>query len=249
MSFFELESQHQSGVYAKRPVTLVRGQGATLWDDAGKSYVDFAAGIAVAVLGHAHPALVSTIAEQAGTLITAPELAYNDVRARYLGRLSGVLPEGMDRVYLCNSGAEAVEGAFKFARATTGRTRIVACKNGFHGRTLGALSATYNPKYRKPFYPLVPDFEHIAFNDVDALDAAITTETAAFMLELIQGEGGIRPATEEFAHTAQKLCHERGVLLVVDEIQTGFGRTGTLFVHADFDVCPMPSAKLLPPLA
>lgn len=238
MNFAETEGRLQSGVYAKRPITLVRGQGATLWDDAGNRYVDFAAGIAVAVLGHTHPALVSAISAQAGTLITAPELAYNDVRARYLARLTTVLPEGMERVYLCNSGTEAIEAAFKFARATTGRTRIVGCKNGFHGRTFGALSATHNPKYRKPFYPLVPDFEHMAFNDVDALDEVITEDTAAFVLELVQGEGGVRIASQDFAQKLQHLCQMRGCLLIVDEIQTGFGRTGSLFVHEQFGIAP-----------
>ncbi|MDP9309345.1 MAG: aspartate aminotransferase family protein [Chloroflexota bacterium] len=224
-----LEAQHSSGVYAKRPLTIVRGSGATLWDDAGRAYIDCAAGHGVANLGHCHPRVVAAIQAQAATLLTAQEALFNDQRALLLGELTAMLPAGLDRLFLCNSGAEAVEAALKFARLATGRTGVVATMRGFHGRTFGALSATWEAHYREPFQPLVPDFAHVPYNNLAALDAAITTDTAAVLLEVIQGEGGVRPGSAEFLRGAQALCRERGALLLIDEVQTGFGRTGRLF--------------------
>jgi len=151
--------------------------------------------------------------------------------------LSALAP-GLERVYLSNSGTEAVEAAIKFARLTTGRTRIVAAMRGFHGRTLGALSATWNKKYRQPFEPLVPGFTHIPYNNIEALDQAVDGETAAVLLEVVQGEGGVYPAEAEFLQAAQALCQERGALLVIDEVQTGFGRTGKMFAYQHFDLAP-----------
>lgn len=221
-----LEARHTSGVYAKRPLTIVRGSGATLWDDTGRAYIDCAAGHGVANVGHCHPRVVAAIQEQAATLITCQEALYNDQRALLLDELSALLPDGLDRLFLCNSGTEAVEAAIKVARATTGRTQIVAAMRGFHGRTMGALSATWEQHYRAPFQPLVPDFTHVPYNNLQALDAAISEQTAAVLLEVLQGEGGVRPGSDEFLRGAQQLCRERGALLLIDEVQTGFGRTG-----------------------
>lgn len=237
MSHIEVEDRFTSGVYGKRNVCFVRGAGATLWDADGRDYIDCAAGISVANLGHAHPHLVEAIGRQAATLMTAPELAYNDQRARLLERLAQVTPQGVDRFFLCNSGAEAVEGALKFARLATGRTEIVALNKGFHGRTFGALSATHKQMYRAPFAPLVPDFRHIRPNDPTALDA-ITERTAAVVIELIQGEGGIRPLEPTWVDRLRRITADSGTLLIVDEIQTGFGRTGTLWACDQYALQP-----------
>ncbi len=237
-NYSELEDRYQSGVYAKRPITIVRGEGARLWDDMGKEYIDCVGGQGSANLGHAHPAVVKAICEQAHTLITATEIFHNDKRAQLLEKLVSVAPRGMERVYLCNSGTEAIETGLKFARYTTGRTGILAFMRGFHGRTMGALSATYEPKYREPFMPLVPDFSHVPYDNLAKADAAITDQTAGVIIEIVQGEGGVRPASAEFLQGLQKLCRERGAMFIVDEIQTGFCRTGKMFACEHYDLEP-----------
>ena len=233
-----LESAHTSGVYPKRPLAIVRGQGAHVWDAEGNEYIDCVGGQGAANLGHAHPAIVAAISTQAARLISCPEIFYNDRRAELLAALAQVAPPGLDRAFLCNSGAEANEAAIKFARLSTGRHQIVAAMRGFHGRTMGALSATWEPKYREPFEPLVPGFCHVPYNDVAALERAVTAETAAVLLELVQGEGGVRSASNAFLEAAQALCRERGALLIVDEVQTGFGRTGRLFASEHHSLAP-----------
>jgi len=232
------ESAHTSGVYPKRQIAIVRGEGARLWDAEGREYVDCVGGQGSANLGHANPAVVAAIREQAGALISCTEIFYNDQRAAYLAELAAALPAGMERLFLCNSGAEAVEGALKLARLLTGRTEVVATVRGFHGRTMGALSATWEQKYREPFAPLVPGFAHVPYDKLDALDAAVTDQTAAVLIELVQGEGGVRPADAAYLAGAGALCRERGALLVVDEVQTGFGRTGKLFACEHFGLEP-----------
>ena len=224
-----LEDGHTSGVYTKRPLVIVRGEGAKLWDAQGREYIDCVGGHGVVNVGHCHPRVVTAIREQAERLITCPESFYNDRRAELQAELVRIAPPGLERVFLCNSGAEAVEGAIKFARLTTGLPGIVAAKNGFHGRTLGALSATWRPQYRQPFEPLVPGFVHVPYNDADALEEAIGEDTAAVILEVVQGEGGVIIGNGDYLRRAQALCRERGALFVVDEVQTGFGRTGRLF--------------------
>ncbi|HEY1017307.1 MAG TPA: acetylornithine/succinylornithine family transaminase [Herpetosiphonaceae bacterium] len=224
-----LEQVHSSGAYAKRPVAFVRGTGAMLYDDSGRAYIDCAAGIGVANVGHCHPAVAAAIAAQAATLITCPEAFHNDQRALLQAELAALLPEGMDRVFLCNSGAEALEAAIKFARLSTGRAGVVAAMRGFHGRTLGALSATWEKHYREPFAPLVPEFSHVPLNNQAALEQAVGPGTAAVVLEVVQGEGGVRPADPAFLLLAERLCLERGALLILDEVQTGLGRTGSMF--------------------
>ncbi|HFC10323.1 MAG TPA: aspartate aminotransferase family protein [Chloroflexi bacterium] len=232
-----LESRYTSGLYTKRPLTIVRGQGALVWDDQGRAYIDCVAGHGVANIGHSHPKVVEALRAQAERIITCPEMFYNDTRARLLERLGNLVP-GMERVFLCNSGTEAVEAAIKFARFSTGRAGIVAAMRGFHGRTLGSLSATWNKKYRAPFQPLVPEFSHIPYNKPAALREAVTENTAAVLLEAVQGEGGIHPATPEFLQTAQEICRERGALLIIDEIQSGMGRTGKMFAFQHSGVQP-----------
>jgi len=225
--FFEIESRYTSGVYAKRHVTVVRGEGAVLWDDQGREYIDCVGGQGTANLGHANAAVAAAIAAQAQRLISCPEIFPNDQRAALMERLTQLT--GMPRVFLCNSGTEAVEAAIKFARVATKRTEIVAAMRGFHGRTFGALSATWNKAYREPFEPLVPGYSHVPYNSLEALRQAVTDKTAAVILEVVQGEGGVYPGSAEYLLGAQQLCRERGALLIVDEVQTGFGRTGKLF--------------------
>lgn len=225
----EIESKYTSGVYGKRPVVIVRGKGATLWDADGKEYIDCVGGQGAANIGHANPVIANAIYQQALTLISCPEMFYNDQRALLEERLCSLT--GMARVFLCNSGTEAIEAAIKFSRLLTGRTEIVAAMRGFHGRTFGALSATWEKKYRVPFEPLVPGYKHIPYNDLSALTQAVTDQTAAVLLEVVQGEGGVNPGKSEFLKGAQAVCREKGCLLILDEVQTGFGRTGKMFAH------------------
>ena len=232
------EARHEAGCYAKRAIRLVRGNGALLEDEEGRQYIDCVGGIGAALIGHANPRAASAIARQAERLISCPETFYNDVRAAYLERLVAALPAGLDRVFLCNSGTEAVEAALKFARLATGRSEVVAALRGFHGRTLGSLSATWEPRYRTPFEPLVPGFRHVRYNDAAALDTAISAQTAAVLLEVVQGEGGVRVADTGYLQAAERLCRERGALLIVDEIQTGFGRTGRLWACEHAGIVP-----------
>ena len=220
------EDNLEVGVYPKREITIVRGEGAILWDAKGKRYVDCVGGQGVASIGHCNPYVVKAIEEQVRTLITCPEIFYNDKRAQLLQKLVEVAPAGMGRVFLCNSGTEAVEASLKFARLITGKTDIIATVRGFHGRTMGALSATWEKKYREPFMPLVPGFSHVPYGKVEALRAAITENTAAVMLEPIQGEGGVYVPPVEYLQAVRQLCDETGVLLILDEVQTGFCRTG-----------------------
>jgi len=170
-------------------------------------------------------------------LITLFETFPNNKRAELMEKITSLV-DGLDRVFLCNSGTESVEAALKFARIATGRKNIVAAMRAFHGRTYGSLSATFNKKYREGFEPLVPGFSHVVFNNIETLENAVTTETAAVILEVVQGEGGVYPASLEYIQAARRICDERGALLIVDEIQTGFGRTGKLFAIEHFGVTP-----------
>jgi acetylornithine/LysW-gamma-L-lysine aminotransferase len=234
----EREERYSTGVYNKREVTIVRGEGAHLWDEHGKEYIDCAAGMGVASLGHAHPIVAEAIATQARTLITCPELFYNNQRAQLLERLAAVTPPGLHRIFLCNSGTEAVEGALKFARMSTGKPNIIATMRAFHGRTMGALAATWDPDYRKHFEPLPAGFRHVPYNRLEALEEAIDEHTAAVLLEIVQGEGGVRPASAAYLQGAQELCRQRDVLLIIDEVQTGFGRTGKFFACEHYGLQP-----------
>ena len=226
-SVIERENRHSAGTYPMRDLVLVRGSGAHVWDDQGRQYIDCVGGHGVGILGHCPPDVTEAICEQAAQLVICPGIFYNDRRADLLHRLAELT--GLERAFLCNSGTEAVEGAFKFARLSTGRPGIIAAMRGFHGRTMGALSATWNKHYREPFEPLVPGISHVPYENIDRLETAVTEETAAVILEVVQGEGGVRPGSAEYLQAAQKLCRERGALLIIDEVQTGFGRTGKMF--------------------
>ncbi len=233
----DIENKYTSGVYAKQTLTIVRGQGASLFDVDGNEYLDCSSGHGVANLGHAHPKIAEALYKQASTLITLFESFPNDQRAALMKKITALVP-GLDRVFFCNSGTEAVEAAFKFARISTGRKNFIAAMRAFHGRTFGSLSATFNKKYREGFEPLLPGVSHVAYNNIEALEKAVNEETAAVILEVVQGEGGVYPASAEYVQAARRICDERGALLIVDEIQTGFGRTGRLFAIEHFGVTP-----------
>jgi len=237
LEIIEIETTHSAGTYAKQPLVIVRGQGASLFDIHGVEYLDCSSGHGVANLGHAHPKIAEALYQQANKLITLFETFPNDQRAMLMEKITKLVP-GLDRVFLCNSGTEAVEAAFKFARLSTGRKNIVAAMRAFHGRTYGSLSATYNKKYREGFEPLVPGFSHVPYNNIEALDKAVSQETAAVILEVIQGEGGVYPAKAEYIRAVRRICNERGALLIIDEIQSGFGRTGRMFAVQHFGVLP-----------
>jgi len=238
MDFIGREARHTSGLYQKRELAIVHGKDAVVWDSEGREYIDCVGGQGSANLGHGNAAVAEAVAAQARVLATCTELFYNDRRAEAYEALARHLPPELDRIFLCNSGTEAIEGALKFAFIATKRRSVVATMRGFHGKTMGALSATWGPEYRELFGPLLEGFSHVPFNKPEALDAAITRDTAAFVLELVQGEGGVRPVTLEFAREAARLCAERGAMLVIDEVQTGFCRTGTFFAIERFGLVP-----------
>jgi acetylornithine/LysW-gamma-L-lysine aminotransferase len=236
-AIIDVEQQFSVGLYSKRPLAIVRGSGARLYDAEGRSYIDCVGGQGAANLGHAHAGVTAAVQAQAAQLISCPEIFHNDQRSAYLQELAAALPFAAN-IFLCNSGAEAVEAAIKFARLLTGRATVVAAMRGFHGRTFGALSATWEPKYREPFMPLVPEYRHVPYGRIDALEAAVDAGTAAVLLEPVQGEGGVRPAPDGYLAQAQEICRRHGALLLVDEVQTGFGRCGSLFAIEAMGVEP-----------
>jgi acetylornithine/LysW-gamma-L-lysine aminotransferase len=224
-----IEERVLGGTTARRgDAVFVRGEGSWLFDSTGRRYLDLSSAQGVAMLGHCHPRVSAAIAHQANVLSLCPNYLYSDVRAEFAGALASVLPAHLPHVFLSNSGGEAVDGALKFARLATRRPAFVAATKGFHGRTIGALSVTWEPKYREGFLPLL-EATHVPFNNAAALAAAVNDSTAAVILEPVQGESGVNAGTAEFLQAAQQLCRERGALLIVDEIQTGFGRTGRWF--------------------
>ena len=212
----EIEQTRQPALYAKRDIALVRGEGAYLFDSVGRRYLDAMSNYGVAILGHADPGYADALADQLRTLATGHQSFYSDVRAALLEELATIAPAGLTRSFLSNSGAEAIEAALKFARVATGRGKLVAARRAYHGRTLGALAATADPKYRAPFAPFALETTHVALDDVAALDAAIDDETAAVILEPIQGEAGIYPASTDYLQAARRLTADRGVLFIVD---------------------------------
>jgi len=226
----EREAAYESGFYRKRSLVIVRGEGARVWDADGREYIDCVGGHGAAIVGHANPLVAEAIAAQARKLLVCPGSFCNDVRAELLAELVRIAPPGIARAFLCNSGAEAVEAALKIARLVTGRTRFVAATRGFHGRTLGALSVTWRREYREPFAPLLPGVEFVPYNDAAALEEALGDgDVAGVILEVVQGEGGVIPGEGAYLRRAQELCREHGALFIVDEVQTGFGRTGRMF--------------------
>ena len=231
-----LQQQYELGVYPMRDVVLVKGKGARLWDDNGKEYIDMAAGISVANIGHSNDKVVEAVSKQAATLITCANIFYNDTKALFLEKLFSVAPKNLTKAFLTNSGAEAIEAAIKFARAVTKKTKFVAAMKGFHGRTYGALSATYKKEYKEIFEPVVPGFSFVPYNNFDKLVEAVDDDTAGIILELIQGEGGINVGQVEYFQKVREFCTSKGILLIIDEIQTGFCRTGKMFAIEHYGI-------------
>ncbi len=228
--------------YRRPPIVFTHGEGMYVYDAAGRRYLDFVAGIAVCALGHADPGVAQVIAEQARRLVHLSNLYHTEPHLRLAEAL--VAHSFADRVFFCNSGAEAVEAALKFARKfarthfNNRKTGFVAFTHSFHGRTMGALSVTEKPAYREPFAPLIPGVTFVPFNDVEAARSAITAETCAVIVEPIQGEGGVHVASPEFLHALRERCDAVGALLIFDEVQCGLGRTGTLWAYEAYGVEP-----------
>jgi acetylornithine/LysW-gamma-L-lysine aminotransferase len=232
------ENRLMANVFAKRPVVLTRGKGALVWDINGKEYVDCTGSYGVALLGHSHPRIVEAIRKQAERLISCHAGFYNDMRTEFLQKLVSITPKGLDKAFLSNSGAEAVECAIKLARKFSGKPEIIAMMGAFHGKTMGALSATWDKRYREPFEPLVPEFKHVAPDNIEKVREAITDKTAAVLVEPIRGEGGVRIPPDGFLRGLREVCDEKNILLIFDEVQTGFGRTGKLFACEHWSVIP-----------
>jgi LysW-gamma-L-lysine/LysW-L-ornithine aminotransferase len=232
-------------VFSEKPIRIERGEGPYLYDDSGTEYLDFGASYAVTPVGHCHPDVVAAAKDQLEELMFVQASYPNDARDACYEKLADVAPDGIDNVWLCNSGTEANEAALKFARSATGRQKIVATQRAFHGRTMGALAATWKQKYKKPFEPLAAGFETVPYGDSEALAETVDEETAAVIVEPIQGEGGINPAPEGYLAAAREACDETGAALVFDEIQTGLGRTGEFWACEHEDVVPdiLTSAK------
>ena len=232
------EDDFMGGLYQRFPVTIEKGVGAHVWDINGKEYIDCMGGYGVAIVGHQNKRVVKAIKEQVDKIITVHSSLYNKTREEFLKTLIGLAPKGLTQVHLNNSGAEAIEAAIKFARKFTGKKGMVAMKGSYHGKSLGALSITFNPKYKKAFEPLVEKVSFASFGDIESLRSTIDEDTAFVILEPIQGESGINVAPDGFLQEVRKLCDEKGILLIFDEIQAGLGRTGRLWACDHWNTAP-----------
>jgi acetylornithine/N-succinyldiaminopimelate aminotransferase len=232
----QLDEKYVMRTYRREPVVLVRGEGALVWDIEGRRYIDCVAGIAVNIVGHCHPYVVEAIKKQVEKLIHISNLYYNELQPVLAMELSK--RSGMDKFFFCNSGTEAVEASLKLARKKSGKRDIIAARGSFHGRTMGSLSVTSTEKYRKPFEPLIPGVKWVDYNDAEAIRKAIDKDTAAVILEPVQGEGGVNVPSKDYLKEVREICDEKDILLIFDEVQTGFGRIGDWFASLVFDVKP-----------
>ena len=232
------EEQFMGNLYQRFPVTIEKGVGAHVWDVDGKEYIDCMGGYGVALVGHRNQRVNNAIKEQVDKIITVHSSLYNKTREQFLSKLIELAPEGLTQVHLNNSGAEAIEAAMKFARKFTGKKGMVAMKGSYHGKSFGALSLTFNPKYRKAFQPLVEKVSFASFGDIESLKTVIDDDTAFVILEPIQGESGIVVAPEGFLQEVRKICDEKGIVLIFDEIQAGLGRTGRLWACDHWNTAP-----------
>ena len=232
------EDQFMGNLYQRFPVTIEKGVGAHVWDIDGKEYIDCMGGYGVALVGHQNQRVNNAIKKQLDKIITVHSSLYNKTREEFLKTLIGLAPKGLTQVHLNNSGAEAIEAAMKFARKFMGKKGMVAMKGSYHGKSFGALSLTFGPKYRKPFEPLVEKVSFASFGDIESLRSVIDDDTAFVILEPIQGESGIIVAPEGFLQQVRSLCDEKGILLIFDEIQAGLGRTGRLWACDHWNTAP-----------
>lgn len=235
---FALEDQYMAPFFVKQRVSIARGEGVYVWDEEGNQYIDFTSGWGVTCIGHAQPVITEALCEQAGKIIQNPNsgLTYSPARARLLALMREVLPSNLTRLFFTNSGAEANDAVIKLARKVTKRTTIISTEQGFHGRTLSTLSATGQAKYRKKFDPIIRNHRFLPYGDIDALAASLDRDVAAVILEPVQGEGGVNIPPAVYLAEVSRLCQANGTLLIVDEIQTGFCRTGPMFVSDTPDV-------------
>lgn len=244
---FNAYNEYILTTYTRQPVIFVKGKGSFLTDVHGKKYLDFFPGWGVSNLGHCHPKVMAAVRDQIGKLIHIPNNLYNPPQAKLAKELIRIAFAG--KIFFCNSGTEANEAAIKFARAygKGGRFEIITTQDSFHGRTLGALTATGQAKHREGFAPLLPGFKYVPFNDIKALEAAVNDKTVAIMLELVQGEGGINIASKEYVQAIRKMCDQKNILLILDEVQTGMARTGEMFCYKHYGIAPdiMSVAKAL----
>lgn len=232
------EDNFLGSLYQRFPVTIERGEGAKLYDINGKEYIDCMGGYGVALVGHRNPRVVAALKAQLDKIITVHTSLYNKTREEFLENLIKIAPRGLTQVHLGNSGTEAVEAAIKFARKFTGKSGMVAMNGSYHGKSLGSLSVTFNPKYRKAFMPLVEKVAFSPFGDIETLKTKIDNDTAFVIMEPIQGESGINVAPDGFLQDVRKLCDERGILLIFDEIQAGLGRTGKMWACDHWNTTP-----------
>lgn len=232
------EDTFLADTFWKRPVTLVKGRGARVWDDAGKEYIDCSCGYGVALLGHCHPKVVDAIRRQTDKILTCHGSFYNDAREECLSKLARIKPDGTDKVFLSNTGAEATETAIKLCRKFTKKKGFIAMVNGYHGKTMGSLSLTWAAKYREPFMPLLDGVKFAPYGKTDKLRGLIDDETGAIFVEPVQGEGGINVPPAGYLKELRDICDEKGILMVLDEVQSGFGRTGKIWAHQHFGVKP-----------
>ncbi|MHA2029060.1 MAG: aspartate aminotransferase family protein [Candidatus Kariarchaeaceae archaeon] len=235
---FNAEDSLELPLYMKREIAIVEGEGAIVYDSNGKKYIDCVSGIGVASVGHSNSSVVEAITTQAKNIITTPEIFYNDTRARLLQLLNRITPPELDQIYLCNSGTEAIEAAIKFAKITTGNSEFISMVRGFHGRTIGALSATFNKHYKEDFQPLLSGFHFSPLNKFDKLLEKVNENTAGIIIEVIQGNGGVHIADLDFIQKVHELCNQKGIVLIFDEVQTGFCRTGRMFAFEKYGVVP-----------
>lgn len=235
----KVEDSFFANVYQKFPACITRGRGAVLYDAKGKEYIDCMGAYGVSIVGHCHPRVVEAIKEQSERLLSCHGSFYNDKRAELLEKLTEIAPKGLGKVFLSNSGAEAVECAMKAAAKHTEKKEFIAMVRGYHGKTLGALSATWNPKYRKAFQDLlISSFKFVPFGKLDRVGEAVSDQTAAIIVEPIQGESGVRVAPDGFLKGLREICDENGIVLIFDEVQTGFGRTGRMWASEHWGVTP-----------
>ncbi|HEY7734640.1 MAG TPA: aminotransferase class III-fold pyridoxal phosphate-dependent enzyme [Nitrososphaera sp.] len=232
------EDEHLAALYQRFPVNLAKGKGARVWDTSGKEYIDCMGGYGVALVGHCNDRVVAAIKEQADTLITAHMSVYNDVRLRFMEKMSAIAPPGLTKMFFTNSGAESVEAALKFARKYSGRPGVIAMNGAYHGKTFGALSVTYNEKYRKSFMPLMEGVKFVPYSDPAKLEESIGDATGAVILEPIQGETGIIVPPDDLIPKIREICNRRNLVLIFDEIQSGLGRTGRMWAGQNWDSTP-----------
>lgn len=232
------EDDYTGNLYQKFPVMVRRGQGALVWDEDGNEYIDMMGGYGVAIVGHCNERVVSAVKKQLDDIITVHSSLYNKTREAFLDTLSSAAPDGLHGIHLNNSGAESVEAALKFARKYTSKPGVVAMRGSYHGKSMGALSVTFNPKYRKPFAPLLQDVSFAKFGDIASLNDSITPDTGMVIIEPVQGESGIHVSPDGFLQDVRRICDENNILLVFDEVQAGLGRTGKMWAGSHWGVTP-----------